>query len=104
MDVEVPDTSIYGLFSEIVAKYEKYNAIEYFGKTITYQHLKELVDKCARSLQFEGIGEDDVVTICMPNVPEALIAFLAINKVGAIANMIHPLSGEEEIKHYLIIF
>lgn len=101
MELEVPDTSIYGLFAEHVAKYEKLNAIEYFGKTITYHHLKELVDKCARSLQFEGIGEDDVVTICMPNVPEALIAFFAINKVGAIANMIHPLSGEEEIKHYL---
>lgn len=99
--LEVPDTSIYGLFSEHVAKYEKLSAIDYFGKTISYQHLKELVDKCARALQHEGIGEDDVVTICMPNVPESLIAFFAINKIGAIANMIHPLSGEEEIKHYL---
>ena len=30
---------------ELYAKYEKLNAIEYFGKTITYQHLKELVDE-----------------------------------------------------------
>lgn len=101
MNFEIPDTSIYGLFSEHVAKYGKLPAVEYFGKTISFQHLKELVDKCARSLQHEGIGEDDVVTICMPNIPESLIAFFAINKVGAIANMIHPLSGEEEIKHYL---
>ena len=101
MNFEMPNTSIYGLFSEHVAKYDKLPAIEYFGKTISYQHLKELVDKCARSLQHEGIGEDDVVTICMPNVPESLTAFFAVNKVGAIANMIHPLSGEEEIKHYL---
>lgn len=101
MNFEIPETSIYGLFSEHVAKYGKLPAVEYFGKTISFQHLKELVDKCARSLQHEGIGEDDVVTICMPNIPESLIAFFAINKVGAIANMIHPLSGEEEIKHYL---
>lgn len=101
MNFEIPETSIYGLFSEHVVKYGKLPAVEYFGKTISFQHLKELVDKCARSLQHEGIGEDDVVTICMPNIPESLIAFFAINKVGAIANMIHPLSGEEEIKHYL---
>lgn len=101
MNFEMPETSIYGLFSEHVAKYDKLTAIEYFGKTISYHHLKELVDKCARALQHEGIGEDDVVTICMPNIPESLISFFAINKIGAIANMIHPLSGEEEIKHYL---
>ena len=38
----------------------------------------------------------------MPNTPEALISFYALNKIGAIANMIHPLSGEQEIKEYLI--
>ena len=43
----------------------------------------------------------DFVTICMPNTPEAMIAFYAINKIGAISNMIHPLSGEIEIKEYL---
>ena len=37
----------------------------------------------------------------MPNTPEAIIAFYAINKIGAISNMIHPLSGENEIKDFL---
>jgi Acyl-CoA synthetases (AMP-forming)/AMP-acid ligases II len=98
---KVPDCSIYEMFEVAVKKYGKYTAIEYFGKTISYNHLLELVDKCARSFQYEGIKEDDVVTICMPNTPEAIIAFFALNKIGAIANMIHPLSGEQEIKHYL---
>ena len=38
----------------------------------------------------------------MPNTPEAAISFYAVNKIGAIANMLHPLSAEEEIKHSLI--
>ena len=42
-----------------------------------------------------------MVTICLPNTPEAAITFFAVNKIGAIANMIHPLSAEEEIKNYL---
>ena len=48
-----------------------------------------------------GIKKKDVVSICMPNTPEGIISFYAINKVGAIANMIHPLSSADEIKYYV---
>ena len=37
----------------------------------------------------------------MPNTPESVASFFAINKIGAISNMVHPLSGEEEIKYYI---
>ena len=40
----------------------------------------------------------------MPNTPEAIISFYALNKIGAVANMIHPLSTENEIKHFLNVF
>lgn len=100
-NMKVPDCSVYDNYAIAAKKFDKKIAIDYFGKTITYGHFLELIDKCARAFQYEGIKEDDVVTICMPNTPEALIAFYALNKIGAIANMIHPLSGEQEIKHYL---
>ena len=62
--------------------------------------LKE-IDKAADSLIRIGVKENDYVTICMVNCPEAVFSFYAINKIGAIANIIHPLSSENEIKHYL---
>lgn len=34
----------------------------------------------------------------MPNTPEAIIMFYAINMAGAVASMIHPLSSENEIE------
>ena len=37
----------------------------------------------------------------MPNTPQGVIAFYAVNMIGAIANMIHPLSAEKEIEFYL---
>ena len=37
----------------------------------------------------------------MANTPEAVISFYAVSKIGAIVNMIHPLSAEEEIKESL---
>ena len=76
-------------------------AIEYYNTQISYVEFVNKIKKCARSLKRIGVEEDDRVTICMPNTPEAVIMFYAINMVGAVANMIHPLSSENEINFYL---
>ncbi|MGX8706122.1 MAG: AMP-binding protein, partial [bacterium] len=41
------------------------------------------------------------ITICMPNTPQTVVMFYAVNMIGAIANMVHPLSAEGEIEFYL---
>ena len=101
LKIEVPDLSIYQIMEESAKKHFNRVALEYMGKNITYKYFLQLVDRCARSFLQMGIKEGDIVTICMPNTPETLISFYALNKIGAIANMIHPLSSEEEIKLYL---
>lgn len=101
LKMNIPDLTIYQSLEESAKKYFNYVALEYMGKNITYKQFLQLVDRCARSFLQMGIGEGDIVTICMPNTPETLISFYALNKIGAIANMIHPLSSEEEIKLYL---
>ena len=68
---EIPNISMYELLVECSKRYEKETAIDYFGKTISYHHLVELIDKCARAFQTEKIAAGDVVTVCMPNTPEA---------------------------------
>lgn len=55
----------------------------------------------ARALAAIGVKPGESVTICMPNAPQAVIMFYAVNKVGAIANMVHPLSSEKEIEFCL---
>ena len=101
LSIKVPDLSIYDYLKEQSANYINNYALNYFGRKITYKVLFETVDKCARSLKALGVLKKDVVTICLPNTPEAVFLLLAINKIGAIAEMIHPLSAEEEIKDYL---
>jgi len=76
-------------------------AIIYYNVAITYTELMEKIKKAAKSLKSIGIKEGDMVTICMPNTPESVIMFYAINMVGAVANMIHPLSSEKEIEFFL---
>ena len=99
--LKYPNVSLYDLIEETAQKYPKNTAYNYFGKKSNYQKLIKEIEKCAKALKSMGIRKKDVITICMPNTPEAIITFYAINKIGAVANMIHPLSAENEIKYYL---
>ncbi len=100
-NITVPNMSIYEYLEKEV-KERNSIAINYFNYKISYTDLFKEIDICAKALRSQGIRPGDVVTILMPNTPEAVISFYAINKIGAIANMVHPLSAEEEIKHSLI--
>lgn len=103
MNLYIPDISLYDNFKRNMKKYANKNAFDYFGAKTTYKELLEKVDLCANSFLSYGIRKNDVVTICMPNTPEGIISFLALNKIGAISNMIHPLASENEIKKTLLI-
>jgi len=76
-------------------------ALNYFGTRITYKEFRRRIDIVARSLRFMDVKKGDVVTICMPNTPEAVTLFYACSKIGAIADMVHPLSAPNEVLHYL---
>lgn len=96
-----PDKTIYDMLQDTAGTYPDNVALEFMGKKIKYQKLIHEVDNCARALQEIGVTEKDAVTICMPNTPHAVIMFYAINQLGAIANMIHPLSAPKEMEFYL---
>lgn len=93
--------SLYDAIFESALKYPMNTAIEYGNNQISYKQLIKRINKCARALKKLGVGKGDKVTICMPNTPEEVSMFYAINEIGAVANMIHPLSSEKEIEYYL---
>lgn len=76
-------------------------AYEYFNTKVTYADFIKKIHEAACALKSINVKIGDKVTICMPNTPEALIMFYACNKMGAIANMVHPLSSEKEIESYV---
>ncbi len=86
---------------DIANEYPDYDALVFMGKKTNYKTFATQVDDCAKALKNLGINEGDKVTICMPNCPQGIIMFYAVNVIGAIANMIHPLSAEKEIAFYL---
>ena len=100
-EVEIPDMSLYEYIYKCNLGNENNIAINYFNHKITYKKMFYDIDLCARALRSQGVRKDDVVSICMANTPEAVIMLYAVSKIGAIANMIHPLSSETEIRDTL---
>ncbi|MBO4902862.1 MAG: AMP-binding protein [Lachnospiraceae bacterium] len=93
--------SMYEAVERIAEQYPKNIAFDFMGKSTTYRELIENIQKCARSLRTIGVRENDRVTIAMPNCPQAIYMLYALNLVGGVANMVHPLSSEAELEFYL---
>ena len=101
MKLKIPDISMYDLLEKSIKKYGNKTAIEYYGTKISYKELINKIDEAARGFKAQGIHHGDIVTVLSANVPEAVYAIYGLNKIGAVANIIHPLSSENEIKESL---
>ena len=97
----LPECTIYGYLVENNKDYPSDIAIVYLGRKITYRELFENIDRTAAAFLKVGVKEKEVVTVALPSIPEALYCVYALNKIGAVANMIHPLAGKDETLNYL---
>jgi long-chain acyl-CoA synthetase len=68
--------------------------IVYFGKKTKYGSFMGNIDNLAHYLRKNSVRVGDNVAVCLPNIPHAAIAFYAVNKCGAVGNMIHPMISE----------
>jgi len=98
---QYPKGSISQVLWDSAMCHPDYISYSYFGAETTYREFLTQIEACAEAFLAMGYKKGDVISICMPNTPEAIISFYAINRIGAIANMIHPLSSEREIRQFL---
>ncbi len=96
---EYLEGSIYDMFEQVAKKYPKLPALEFFDVEYTFEQFDKKVNIVAKALKRLGVVEDESVTICMPNIPEAIFIIYAVNKIGAVCNVIHPLNDADEIKN-----
>ena len=92
----VPDVSMYGMLKISTESHPEAPAIDYFSNKISYKTLLERVIEASYSYNKLGVKKGDIVTIIMPNTPEALVSIYALNRIGAVCNIVHPLSAKEE--------
>ena len=101
INAPLPECTIYEYLMENNRDYPEDVAIQYLGRKIKYGELFRQIDRTAAAFSALGVKPGEIVTVALPSIPEALYVVYALNKIGAVSNMIHPLAGEQEILNYL---
>jgi long-chain acyl-CoA synthetase len=97
----VDRSSIGRILEERAKKYRKKPALLFEGKQISYAQLNESVNKLANGLKSLGIKKGDRVAIMLPNIPEFVYSFYALQKLGAIAVPFNTMYKGREVLHIL---
>ncbi len=96
-----PETTMFGAVLDAANRFPKAPALEFMGSYTTYTQLIKKIEQAATAFYAAGIRKNDVVTICTPNIPQAIVAIYGLNRIGAIASVVHPLSSQKNITYYL---
>ena len=100
-DDDLSSLSVYGILKRTASLHPDAVSYRYFGTSVTYRSLLSMVDSFSSGLRSLGVEKGDRVVICLPTCPQAVIAFYAVNRIGAISAMVHPLSSKNEIEYYM---
>ena len=99
--VDIPDISVAELFDQVAEKYRSNTALIFYGKKISYENLKNLIDRFATALANLGLVKGDTVALYLLNCPQFVIAYFAALKVGAKVTPVSPVYTSKEVKHQL---
>lgn len=95
---DYPNCSMYRYLVETASKWPNLNALQFEGQKTSFSNLIAQIQAVAKAFSGMGIHEKDFVTIISPNTPQAVVAFYALNAIGAIANLLHPMLSPAEMK------
>lgn len=96
----IPETLL-DVLAGSARRFSRRPALYFFGKTITYYDCQALVDKFACGLAALGVRKGDRVALCLPNCPQAVIAYFGILRAGGIVVACNPTYTEHELSHQL---
>ncbi len=95
-----PEGTIYEYIWDKNKNHLKDTALIYFGRKISYAKFFENINRAANAFSALGIKKDDIVAIALPNIPESIYCMYALNKIGAIADMVDLRSQGDILVHY----
>ena len=99
--IDIPDLTMYELLRDVAQKYPDKTALFFMGAKLSFSRLMDMIDQCAAAFTAYGIKPGDCVLQSMPNVPNALIIFYALNKLGVRVAMTHPLYSSTELAEFI---
>ncbi len=81
--------SYYELWCQESAFWPDLPALCWQGGSWSFARLRQEINRLAAGLQTLGVEPGQVVTLYLPNIPQAVAAFYAVGQLGAVANMVH---------------
>ena len=99
---KLPECTMYELLKKSNRNHLKNTALNYFDRKITYGQVFDEIDAATRAFVAMGVKKGDVVIICTVNTPEMVYALYALNRLGAIANMVDPRTNVDGIRDYIL--
>lgn len=87
------------LIARTIADFPNAVALDFLGATTSYRELGEQIERAAEGLRRRGVGRGDRVALVLPNCPEHVVAFYAVQRLGAVVIEHNPLYTERELRH-----
>jgi len=94
-----PVGSIYEQFERVCRDFPDKPALIYLGKQYRYSQLREAVEGLAASLHRMGVFKGNKAILYLPNCPQWVVTWLALQRIGAIAVPISPIYTPVDLKY-----
>ena len=101
--IAYPDKTMYEMLKMARDRLPNKAAYMFQGAPTTFDEMHEHILMIAAAFEAHGVKKGDTVTLCMPNIPQAIETLYALNRIGVTVSLIHPVSAEKEIVHYLCL-
>lgn len=95
--------SMYQVVEYQTKKHPNRMAVHYQGTNISFKRFLRRTDRMADILVNRlGVKRNDVVLVAQPNIPDTLVLIYALNKIGAVANLVHPFTPFNQIRSIML--
>ena len=98
--LDYPPLSIFAMYKNNCKEHPDLDGLIFFGRKTKKALVLKQAEHMSRVFAGLGIKKGDTVIVCLPNTPQAVVSFYALNRLGAIPAPIHPLSAPAEIECY----
>lgn len=100
VEFKLPESTCYDVLYNLNKDHLEDTAIDYFGNKISYKELFRNIEKSTKAFQKLGVKKGDIVSFLAIDTPEIIYSFYALNRLGAISNMVDPRSSVNALKKY----
>jgi long-chain acyl-CoA synthetase len=99
--LEYPKTPLHDILEKTAKEHPEKAAIAYAEREISYAELDSLSNQFATGLTALGVKKGDAVALFLPNIPQFVIAYYGVLKVGAVLTAVSPMHKEREVAYQL---